>query len=88
MTRSFASLRMTILMIENWNYLSAGGSSNSPTAFSPGIAYRSSAQAPKSIILQRSLQNGRNGLSLLNSVMVPHCGHRTGLGIILQITIS
>lgn len=63
-------------------HVSAGGSSKLPTAFSPGIAYRSSAQAPKSINLQRSLQNGRNGLSLLNSIMVPHCGHRTRLGII------
>ena len=49
---------------------------SSDNAAGPPIAYLSSAQAPKSINLQRELQNGREGLSKLYSNAFPHCGQR------------
>jgi len=50
----------------------------------PGIEYRSSAQAPRSMSLQRSLQKGRDGLSVLYSAMVPQCGQRTRFRIMTR----
>lgn len=41
------------------------------------MLYPSLAQTPKSIILQRSEQKGRNGLLGLNSERDPHSGHGT-----------
>ena len=42
-----------------------------------GIAYSPFAQAPKSTILQRSLQNGRKALLGENSAKLPHFGQAT-----------
>jgi hypothetical protein len=45
----------------------------------PGIDRSSDAQAPRSISLQRSLQNGRHGELSLHSTARPQVGHRMGL---------
>ncbi len=50
----------------------------------PAMEYRSSAQAPRSMSLQRSLQNGREGLSILYSANVPHWGQRTIFGFMTK----
>ena len=55
---------------------------SSDNAVGPPIAYLSSAQAPKSINVQRELQNGRAGLSKLYSNAFPHCGQRAIVRII------
>lgn len=47
----------------------------------PAMRYSSLAQAPKSINLQRSEQNGRYALSGEKSDMLPHCGHLTFGGL-------
>jgi len=46
---------------------------------SPGIAWRSLAQAPKSISLQRSLQNGRHGDESFHFTGRLQVGHREGI---------
>lgn len=55
----------------------ASASGRSTETDFPGTRYSSFTQRPRSIILQRSEQNGRKGLSL-NSTGLPQVGHFIG----------
>jgi hypothetical protein len=73
-------------------FLVGDGFSKSPAKSSPGvlsgIAYPSLAHNPKSISLQRSLQNGRKGLARLNSASFLQFGQATLRLLILHIERS
>ena len=57
---------------------SVGGSSaSSSSCSSAATRYGSVAHAPRSIILQRSEQNGRDSLSARQGTCFPHCGQGT-----------
>jgi hypothetical protein len=45
----------------------------------------SSSQVPRSIILQRSLQNGRHRCCLVHATAAPQVGHLTVLGRIVAL---
>jgi hypothetical protein len=53
-----------------------------------GILYCSLAHNPKSISLQRSLQNGRNGLLGANSDKLLQLGHATMRFFVLVIGVK
>lgn len=55
-----------------------------------GTRYDSLAQAPRSIILQRSEQKGRYGLALSQATVFPHCGQFTmrGLRCIVRYSVQ
>ncbi len=52
-------------------------SSSASPGGAPGIVYFSSAQAPRSICLQRSEQNGRYLFSGVHSTFLPQVGQDT-----------
>ena len=72
------SLRACQLRVGRSSRLSGSGSRS---AVSPGMACFSDNHAPRSINLQRSLQNGRNG-EFAQSISRRHVGHFTIWGLI------
>lgn len=52
-----------------------------------GMAYSPFAQAPKSTILQRSLQNGLKALFGENSANLPHFGQATKRGLVTDMVV-
>lgn len=71
--RAPAFLRTTYVVDQR----SPGGSPNGSAGAGPGITNFSSAQAPRSIFLQRSEQNGRNLFASIHSTCLPQVGQAT-----------
>jgi hypothetical protein len=61
--------------------VSGGNAESVSAAGSPAITWRSAAQSPKSISLQRSLQNGRHALAWTQATGARHTGHSTTAAI-------